>query len=199
MVGRRSFVVRLLAALPLTATPARAATRTAESTPEWLAALKKTRHPVFVDSPILHADGTPLRRALNFLSLHKAGEAAVALGFHGAGLAYAFDDALWRELKLAERFNIPGELARTSNPFARASVGGAPTLVELASRGVRLLACRNTMRRWSENYTAQLGRPAAEILAMFEQGLVPSAEIVPAMILAAATAQEERVPYVVVV
>ena len=120
------------------------------------------------------------------------------MGFHGNALAYALDDALWRDLKLAERFSVPGEAARVTNPFARGA-GPAPSLAGMSARGARLLACRNTMRRWSENYATQLGRPAAEVLMMLEQGLVPGVEAVPAMIVAAASAQEANVPYVIIV
>ena len=74
----------------------------------------------------------------------------------------------------------------------------AAGVAELRGMGVHVLACRNTIGRWSRELSAKSGETADAVQAKILKGLSPGVEPVPAMIAAAVLAQARNVAYVTI-
>jgi intracellular sulfur oxidation DsrE/DsrF family protein len=77
--------------------------------------------------------------------------------------------------------------------FAAAS---AASVVELRARGVRFLACRETIAKWALRVATQKGETVPAVTDRIVRGLQEGVEPVPAMIAAAVVAQARGVGYV---
>jgi hypothetical protein len=64
--------------------------------------------------------------------------------------------------------------------------------------GVHVLACRNTIARWSRDVAPKSGETAEAVQAKTLKGLSPGVEPVPAMIAAAVLAQARNLSYVAI-
>jgi intracellular sulfur oxidation DsrE/DsrF family protein len=74
----------------------------------------------------------------------------------------------------------------------------AAGVAELRSFGVRVLACRNTIARWSRELAAISGETPEGVQTKLLKGLSPGVEPVPAMIAAAVLAQSRNAAYVTI-
>ncbi len=182
---------------------ARGETRRADP---WLDDLAVRKQKAFLDVPAFHVDGTPFRRTNALLTALSGShgiapaDIGVAFGAHNAGLAYLFPAEIWLE------FDVLSRVAATLRPDdamalralgpAGAAAIGATGVKELRAKGVRVLACRNTMGRWARDAAAtQKGNPEV-MLQKLVAGLHEGVEPVPAMIAAAVLAQARGLGYV---
>jgi intracellular sulfur oxidation DsrE/DsrF family protein len=171
----------------------------------WLTAIAAKKHKAFMDVMHFFPDGTPFRRAKNLLNvMHESYGAAesdigVAVGMHGRGLVHLVSQAAWNDLGLMEWLapQLNGAEAAAlkagAGTFAAAS---AASVVELRARGVRFLACRETIAKWAQRVATQKGETPTAVSERIVRGLHEGVEPVPAMIAAAVVAQERGVRYI---
>jgi len=174
----------------------------------WLDALAGRKHKAFLDVGIFATDGGAFRRtkALMLTLRESYGvsdpEIGIAFGAHGSGLGYLLSPAAWDKLSLVDL--IAGSNLRAVEAQALKSATrnwgtlGAENVAELRQRGVRFLACRQTVERWAEKIASRRGSAAPDVVAEITAGLHAGVEPVPAMIMAAVVAQERRLSYVTI-
>jgi len=171
----------------------------------WLAAIAAKKRKAIMDVMHFFPDGTPFRRARTLLNvMHESygaaeGDVGLAVGAHGRGLAHLVSAATWDDLGLAE-WLMPqlngaegAALKAGAGMFATAS---AASVVELRARGVRFLACRETIARWAQRVATQKGETPAAVTERILKGLHEGVEPVPAMGAAVVVAQARGVGYI---
>ncbi|MBP6775587.1 MAG: hypothetical protein KA154_21565 [Gemmatimonadaceae bacterium] len=171
----------------------------------WLDDLAPRKQKAFLDIPTFFVDGTPFRRANALLtafttSYGMAGsDVGIAFGAHGGALAYLMSADGWKEFGLLDRVANglrPEDAVKLRAMGAAASAIGVDGVKDIRAKGMRVLACRNTMGRWSRDIAAARQVSAESVLKQLEQALHPGVEPVPAMISAAVLAQSRGLAYV---
>jgi intracellular sulfur oxidation DsrE/DsrF family protein len=203
-IHRRSFLSRLTAGAfaGLTSFPSHLGAADQE---EWLVGLSG-KHRQFLDVGA-HDRGAPLKRAQNLLDAYRGApyllrdaEINVVFGAHGTTIPLLVGDEAWRALKLNEYLTVSPDssLDATKNPYLRdASDRSYPGVATLQARGVRFIACRQSIARLSHELAAKSRMADAQaIQAQLLSGLAPGVIPVPAMIVAANRAQESGLSYV---
>jgi len=206
--GRRSFLFSL-GAMGLGGRLVRPAREMPPELEPWLQGMNGT-HKQILDVGRTNAGG-PLRRTSNLLtsyaSAYKLAErdVSVLFGAHGDGLPFVCGDRLWSRLKLGELYDIQDPRSHqpaTANVFLTAD-GGATALglpaeasvTSLGARGVRFLACNNSITSLAQRLASKGVGNAADNAAEIRAGLVPAAMVVPAMLIACNRAQEAGFTY----
>jgi intracellular sulfur oxidation DsrE/DsrF family protein len=209
--GRRSFVQKAfggaIGALLLGSTREAAASPALAVDP-WLEEIVRKKHRVFLDVGVFATDGGPFRRVTALMqALHdhygaSDAQIGIAFGAHGSGLGHVLTPAAWDKLGLVDL--IAGSNLRAAEAQALKSgthnwgTLGAENVAQLRQRGVKFLACRNTIGRWAGKIAAQRGTAAPEVVAEIVAGLHAGVEPVPAMIAAAVVAQARQLSYVTI-
>ena len=207
---RRSFVVRAAAAIASLATAGRVDAQgvlSQEPDESWLQGLSG-KHRQFFDVNALNG-GTGLRRVGNFLDAYRDAYALTdrdlnaIFGAHGEGLGFTLDDSVWSRFELGARYSVVDP--RDGRPAKRniyatndGSPGSLPSVAALHVRGVRFLACRQTIGRLARDLAAEKKLAVDDVRATLEGGLLPGVTPVPAMVIAANRAQEAGLTYVFV-
>jgi hypothetical protein len=174
----------------------------------WLDAIAGRRHKAFLDVSYFVPDGAPFRRTRALMATLKESYGAadtnigVAFGAHSSGLGYLLTPAAWDELGLVEllaSLNLRSADAQTLRSATKnwGSVG-AEGVAEFRERGVRFLACGQTIQKWSERIASARGGSAPDVATKIRAGLHAGVEQVPTMIAAAVVAQGRGVGYVAV-
>ena len=210
---RRSFLARLSAAAVAlsglsVAAPA-GVVHAAEPDEAWLRALTGKHKTVFdVET---HKNGTALTQAKNLLDAWKTEyrleppTVNLVLAVRGTGLPIVLTDALWAKYKLGEQYGINDPATKAPalrNPFIAANVqpqglvSAEQTVEFLQGRGVKFLACRNTIAGATRKLVAAGMGNATDVRAALEGGVLPGVTIVPAMVLAFTQMHERGVAYV---
>lgn len=173
----------------------------------WLTALATKKQKAFLDVPTFFVDGSPFRRSNALLTAFTgayampAADIGIAVGFHGAALAYTMTADAWKEYDLLER------VAKTLRPedatALRAMGAGAPAIgvdgiKDIAGKGMHVLACRNTMMRWARDIAAKRQQQPEAVMKALEASLQPTVSPVPAMIAAAVLAQSRGISYIAI-
>ena len=208
---RRGFLGRVaaaavgLGAVGLMPTPARAeavASRSADPELEaWFGKLAGKHRTVF-DAPEMN-DGMPAiwpRVYLNSTDASYPGEHAVAMIIlRHAGLAMAFQDAIWAKYPIGEMFKVmsSGTPAK-ANPYA--TITGLPIpglgIAELLKSGVLVGACDVALTVYSAGAASKMGLDAATVKKEWIAGLFPGIRVVPSGVMAVARAQEYGASYI---
>ncbi|MEQ1690343.1 MAG: hypothetical protein ABMA00_03610 [Gemmatimonas sp.] len=173
----------------------------------WLLDLSKRKQRAFLDIGGFSRDGTPFRRANALMTMFTTtygmaqNDVGIAFGAHSGALAYLLSQDFWTEYDLAGK--VAGSLRvddaaalRKAGPSA-ASIG-ADGVRELRAKGMRVLACRNTMARWSRDLAEARNLAPDVVLQRLNASLHEGVEPVPAMVGAAVLAQARGMAYVVV-
>lgn len=173
----------------------------------WLNAIASRKRKVFFDVMEFFPDGTPFRRAGTLLRVMNEshhvpeGDMGVAIGMHSRGLAHLIAASAWDDLGLTEwlgpQLNTLSAAALVNGPRGFA-VANAKSVAELRARGVRVLACRETIGRWAERIAILRTEPLAAAKERIVRALHDGVEPVPAMIAAAVLCQEAGAAYVAV-
>lgn len=175
---------------------------------EWLEAIASRKHRAFLDIRTFDPSGTPYRKAANLLKAltdaHGAVEREVGIAF-GAGstaIAHVLGPKVWSEYrvgaKVASWARSADEAESLRTDPAKWAAIGATEIAAMRSRGMRVLACRNSMRRWAGEFAAETGESAEVVNAKLIAGLHAGVEPVPAMIAAAVLAQSRQLSYVAI-
>ena len=170
----------------------------------WLTALAQKPRRAFLDIGAFSADLGHIRRAgalLNaFRDAYKVPErdCGVAFGCHGTGLAYMVAPAAWESLGLVDMIagSRPSEASALRAATANWGITIGARITELQGRGMKFLACRNTIARWAASIGERRGVPAHQVNDQIVAGLQAGVEPVPAMIASAVIAQEHGFSYV---
>jgi len=211
-LGRRAFVRDISIGALLGLAPA-----TAEGAPNtggfsskgigepWLRDLA-ARHKQFFDVSALNG-GNPLRRAASFLDIYHSsyglsdGDVTVVFGAHSGGLAFILGDRSWASFGLGRSLSVTDPAsgnAAERNIFAgldeRAS-SFAPSVKDLQRRGVRFLACQQSIIRLATQLELTTQIPSSAIKDSLLADLLPGVTPVPAMIVATNRAQEAGLAY----
>ena len=129
----------------------------------------------------------------------------VAVLYHGAAIALAFNDAAWTQLLLPSlprispmlRADIQTLRLSSGNPVLhRNPYGGADQSVEaLVSRGTLFFVCNNALVGVSLSLAQALNRSPGDVYAQLSSSLVDGASLVPAGVWAIHALQEARFTY----
>jgi intracellular sulfur oxidation DsrE/DsrF family protein len=176
----------------------------AEPEERWLANLHG-KHKQFFDVGA-HSNGQPMVRVASFMNAYNSAygvpdaQLNVVFGAHGTGLPLVLNDIMWRKYGLGAHYSV--EDVTTKAPAVRNPWSGighasmAPESVHgLAQRGVRFIACRNTIARVSKALAAKTGESDAAVAEALTANVLPGVEVVPAMIVAVNRAQESGLSY----
>jgi intracellular sulfur oxidation DsrE/DsrF family protein len=208
MQHRRGFLASLtgaLALLPATTAFARGE-RMAEKD-EWLRGLTG-KHRQFFDVGSIQA-GTPLRRVHNFLATYASAydisesDVNAVFGAHGPALAFTLGDAAWAKYELGALYAINDpvtEKPATRNIFFEmtSKIGNVPaeaSIARLQARGVRFLACNNTLNGLSEQLANARKMEIAAVRHDLVEAVIRGVTVVPAMSIAGNRAQEAGLTY----
>jgi intracellular sulfur oxidation DsrE/DsrF family protein len=170
----------------------------------WLTALEHKKRRAFLDIGAFNADLGQFRRAGALLNAFRDAykvpepECGVAFGCHGTALAYMMAPAAWDSLGLVEMIagSRPSEAAALRAATTNWGTTIGARITELQQRGMRFLACRNTIARWATSIGERRGVPAQQVNDQIVAGLHAGVEPVPAMIATAVIAQERGFGYV---
>jgi intracellular sulfur oxidation DsrE/DsrF family protein len=179
------------------------------SSDPWLDTLATRKHKVFLDVGLFGTDGGAFRRSKALMTVFNQtygapdGDIGIAFGAHSTGLGYVLTPAAWDKLGLVEQIaggNLrSAEVAALRNGTRNWGSIGAENVPALQARGVKFLACRNTITRWADGIARRRGTgTGAEVTAEIIAGLHPGVEVVPAMIAAAAVAQPRGLSYIAI-
>jgi intracellular sulfur oxidation DsrE/DsrF family protein len=206
---RRRFIRNSLvgaAALGLTDAGRLLAAETQQSDP-WLRAIASKKRKAFFDVMEFFPDGTPFRRAGTLLRVMSENyqvpesDMGLAIGMHSRGLAHLISAAAWDDLGLTEwlapQLNGPSAAALADGPQRFATANGK-SVAELRARGVRVLACQETIGRWAERIATLRTEPLAATKERITRALHAGVDRVPAMVAAAVMSQESGAVYVAV-
>ena len=206
MLERRRMLGWLLAGSAGAAvTPEVLSARVRESDEPWLADIAGRPHRAFLDIRSFMLDGYAFRKPVTLRSALMAsygaapGDIGIAFGAGSNGLAHVLGPDLWEEYRIGEKL-APAHPAQATALMAHRSVGTqmAAGVAELRGIGVHVLACRNTIGRWSRDLAARSGEAPDAVQAKILKGLSPGVEPVPAMVAAAVLAQARNVSYVAI-
>jgi intracellular sulfur oxidation DsrE/DsrF family protein len=208
-IERRSFLGRMslgllgLVGAPRIAGAASTGERHLAPREPWLAGLTG-RHKQFLDVAA-NNQGAPLGRAGNFLNAYgqayglKDGDLNVVFCAHGTGLALVLGDELWSKYRLGTQYAINDPQTKspaTRNIFAGSGISYEPSVAALQKRGVRFVACMQSIARLSRDLAARDSQESPPINQALLAGLLPGVTPVPAAIVAANRAQESGLTYV---
>ncbi len=210
-VGRRSFVSQIaLLSLGLVRHPN--ARRSADmsiagdSGEPWLEGLHG-HHRIFCDTPALLA-GRPLNRVGTLFDAYGKSygladaDVNAVFGAHAAGIGFVLRDEMWSRYALGTYLGIPDVKAKqpaTRNLFADEQASaefGYPSVPSLQHRGVRFIACMQTIAHLSRSLASQRHEEEHAIHDALLNGLLPGVFPVPAMIVAINRAQETGLSYI---
>jgi intracellular sulfur oxidation DsrE/DsrF family protein len=172
----------------------------------WLRGLDG-KHRQFFDVGSI-AGGAPLRRVHNFVATYVSAysltdkDVNAVFGAHGGGLGFVLGDSAWAKYDLGSLYGVrdPGTNApAVRNVFIDVppGIGLRPEagIRALQARGVRFLACNNTIVSLSEQLAARSSAKADDVRVDLVASIIPSAMIVPAMLIAGNRAQESGLTY----
>ncbi len=175
---------------------------------DWLESIAKRKVRAFLDIRTFMPDGTPFRKASNLqralIDAHgvKPEEVGIAFGAGSASIAHVLGPKVWAEYgvgrKVAGLAKTPEEAASLRGDPAKWAAIGGEGVAAMRAAGIRVLACRNTMGHWAQDFAAETGESAEAVNAKLIAGLHPGVEPVPAMIAAAVLAQGRRLSYVAI-
>lgn len=207
--GRRGFIAGSMGGVIAMFPAASLLARASDTPPDenWLHGLGG-KHRQFFDVGTIQA-GTPLRRVHNFLATYasaygiKESSVNAVFGAHGQALGFVLGDAAWAKYELGATYNVND--AETGKPALRnlfvempSIIGNAPpeaSISRLTARGVRFLACNNTLSSWSEQLAAKMQTSAESVRHDLLASLLPGVTVVPAMLIAGNRAQESGLTY----
>lgn len=147
---------------------------------------------------------TPRRTGFMLTTLHDhygATESTIGavFGAHGSGYGHLLSQATWDEFKIIDLVApqlLPDDVAILRTAGKRWGTTSAESVTALQARGVRFLACDNTLAKWSRLIATERGVTVDTISKQLIAGLLPGVERVPAMSAAAIVAQSKGVGYV---
>jgi intracellular sulfur oxidation DsrE/DsrF family protein len=165
------------------------------------------KHRQFFDVGTI-AGGSPLRRVHNFVATYVSAyelsdkDVNAVFGAHGGGLGFVLGDAAWSKHKLGALYGVrdpvTGEHA-LRNVFLNVDPGlglkREAGIRPLHERGVRFLACNNTITSLAEQLAKANGSAAAEVRQDLTAAVLPFVTVVPAMLIAGNRAQEAGLTY----
>ena len=201
---RRSFLASL-AALPLLSHSLTADPPTTKTDDPWLEYLRDKTQKAFIDVGHFFVDSSALRRTGFMLTtLHDhygATESTIGavFGAHGSGYGHLLSQATWDEFKIIDLVApqlLPDDVAILRTAGKKWGTTSAESVTALQARGVRFLACDNTLAKWSRLIATERGVTVDTISKQLIAGLLPGVERVPAMSAAAIVAQSKGVGYV---
>ncbi len=175
---------------------------------EWLESISKKKVRAFLDIRSFMPDGTPFRKASNLqralIDAHgaKPEEVGIAFGAGSSSIAHVLGPKVWAEYgvgrKVAGAAKTPEEAASLRTDAAKWSAIGGEGVAAMRASGIRVLACRNTMGHWAQDFAKETGENVEVVNAKLIAGLHPGVEPVPAMIAAAVLAQGRHLSYVAI-
>lgn len=137
---------------------------------------------------------------LNYFEAHKElsrlefPDVNVVIGIDSTSFPINASDALWAKYKLGERYKVtdPGTGQAATRNIYLGPPTDAPgaTVRGLQARGALFLMCNNSLRRLSNEWSRETGRPAPELHAELVAGLNPGVKVVPALTWAVGMLQE---------
>ncbi len=209
MMERRSLLGWMFAgSAGLALSPGRVLAHAGADDEPWLKAVAGCKYRAFLDIRSFMLGGYAFRKAATLRNTltgsfgAKAGDVGIAFGAGSNGLAHVLGPDLWEEYRVGEKVGAemrPVELAAlragSQREFGSQMADGVR---EMRANGVRVLACRNTIGKWSRDLAAQSGETPDAVQVKILRGLCEGVEPVPAMVAAAVLAQSRGLSYVAI-
>lgn len=174
----------------------------------WLEAIAGRTHRAFLDIRSFSPDGLLFRKANNLLKAltdaYRAdpAEIGIAVGSGSTSVPHVLGPRVWREYPVGETVakygNTPEESASIRNDPDKWSALGGEGVRDLRGKGMRVLACRNSIMHLATGFAAKTGESVEAVNAKLIAGLHEGVEPVPAMIAAAVLAQARSLSYVAI-
>jgi hypothetical protein len=137
---------------------------------EWLESIARKKVRAFLDIRSFLPDGTPFRKASNLqralIDAHgaKPEDVGIAFGAGSASIAHVLGPKVWAEYgvgrKVAGAAKTPEEAASLRNYPAKWARIGGEGVAAMRAAGIRVLACRNAMSHWAQDFAAETGESA---------------------------------------
>jgi hypothetical protein len=206
MVERRRMLGWLLAGSAGAAvTPAALSGSGRREDEPWLADISGRTHRAFLDIRSFMLDGNAFRKTATLRSTlmasygAAASEIGIAFGAASNGLAHVLGPDFWEEYRIGDKLAAAHpELATALAAHRTVGTQMAAGVAEMRASGVHVLACRNTMARWSRDLAARSGETAEGVQVRMLKGLSAGVEPVPAMVAAAVLAQARNISYIAI-
>ena len=175
---------------------------------DWLDEIAGRTYRAFLDIRSFIPDGLPFRKATNLLrALTEAygadpADVGIAFGAGSTSIAHVLGPAVWRTYPLGDvvaKYASGPEEAHSlrTEPDKWAAAGGAGVR-DLRAKGMRVLACRNSIMHMAREFASKTGESAEAVNAKLLAGLHEGVEPVPAMVAAAVLAQARQLSYVAI-
>lgn len=202
---RRTFITNLTAGLAILSTSHSLSAEPKSPDDPWLDYLSTKKQKAFIDVGHFFVDSSALRRTgfmLTALHDHYGADSTAigaVFGAHGSGYGHLMSQAAWDEFKIIDLVApqlLPDDVATLRMPGKKWGTTSAESVTALQSRGVRFLACDNTLAKWSRIIATERGLGVDSISKQLVAGLLPGVERVPAMSASAIVAQARGVGYV---
>ena len=206
MVERRRMLGWLLAGSAGAAvTPGALAASARRGDEPWRADIFGRAHRTLLAIRSFMLDGSAFRKPATLRSTLMASYGAagsdigIAFGAGSNGLAHVLGPDFWEEYRIGDKL-APAHPDQAAALRDHRAVGNqmAAGVAGMRDIGVRVLACRNTMARWSRELAGKSGETADAVQAKMLKGLSPGVEPVPAMIAAAVLAQARNAAYITI-
>lgn len=210
MIERRRVLGMAIAGIAAASLPdaLQASGTSTDTSEDWVKDLAKKEYRAFLDIRSFGPDGTPFRKASNLLralvDAHgaKPEQVGIAFGSGSSSIAHVLGPKIWAEYgvgrKVAGYAKSPAEAASLQNDPAKWAAIGGEGVAGMIAAGIRVLACRNSIGNWAQDFAKESGEPVQVVNAKMIAGLHPGVEPVPAMIAAAVLAQLADLSYVAI-
>lgn len=149
------------------------------------------------DGNVIYAMGNTRNAYVDYLGEAADSVHTVAVLYHGAAIALAFNDKVWNELFFPTLKGAPRKLR---DEFEDAKPGkGNPYRQDIAgavAQGASFFVCHNAIAGFAHLMAGALKRSAKSVHAALLAGVLPGALIVPAGVMAIDACQEAKFTYI---
>ena len=171
----------------------------------WLEFIAARKYRAFLDIRSFMLDGyafkkvTTLRTTLINSFGASADDVGIAFGGGSNGLAHVLGPDLWEEYRIGDKLaHAHPDQVEALKKHRAVGTQMAAAVAEMKASGTRVLACRNTIAKWSRDLAPLTGETPEAVQAKILKGLSPGVEPVPAMVAAAVLAQLRDLSYVAI-
>lgn len=173
----------------------------------WLSRINSSHKQLF-DAPKPEG-GIPLVHVLNYYETYnkaygvKDADIDAVLTFYGRTTFFGVNDAMWRKYQLGEFANVIDPA--TGQPAVRNTWTTSPVILGLAlpaagidalkARGTTFLVCNNALQIFAGLVAAKRGLDSKAVYEDLWANLLPTVDLVPAMVIAVEQAQRAGMTY----
>ena len=171
----------------------------------WLEFIAARKHKAFLDIRSFMIDGYAFKKVATLRTTligsfgASADDVGIAFGGGSNGLAHVLGADIWEEYRIGDKLaHAHPDQVDALKKYRAVGTQMAAGVADMKAAGTRVLACRNTIAKWSKDLAAVSGETPEVVQAKLLKGLSPGVEPVPAMVAAAVLAQGRDLSYVAI-